>query len=252
MSGRWIQLLTLASTLFGPSSSFGAGPPRVIELWPGRRPDEPGTIGPERVRMSPRLERRQVEVTEPTRMITTSRCRPSRSSSPTSVANTGTAVLIFPGGGYWDLYWELEGEEVAAWLNSLGITGVIVKYRVPRRPDEIEGEPARRPLQDAQRALRIVRSRANELGIDPNAPRRHRLLRRRTSRHRHGDQFREAHYDADRRHRPGQQPARLRDCRLLRLSESEGLELARSRTQHPREHAPCLSRSWQRRHHQPA
>src|SRR4029079_7163118 len=67
----------------------------------------------------------------------------------------------------WDLYWELEGEEVAAWLNSLGMTGVIVKYRVPRRPAEINSEPARRPLQDGQRALRIVRSRASELGIDP-------------------------------------------------------------------------------------
>jgi acetyl esterase/lipase len=77
------------------------------------------------------------------------------------------AVLICPGGGYWNLYWELEGEEVAAWLNSLGITGVILKYRVPRRPDEVKGEPARRPLQDAQRAVSLVRSRAKEWNIDP-------------------------------------------------------------------------------------
>ena len=45
------------------------------------------------------------------------------------------------GGGYWDLYWELEGEEVAAWLNAHGVTGIILKYRVPRRPDEPKGEP---------------------------------------------------------------------------------------------------------------
>jgi acetyl esterase/lipase len=76
-------------------------------------------------------------------------------------------VVICPGGGYWDLYWQLEGEEVAAWLNSLGVTGVLLKYRVPRRPDEPEGEPARRPLQDAQRAVRLVRSHAKEWGIDP-------------------------------------------------------------------------------------
>src|SRR5580765_4643235 len=157
MSRRWMQLLTLASTLCATSVSFAAGPPRIIELWQGPAPEEPGTIGPERVRMSPRLERRQVEVTEPTRMITDVTIPTITIHSPTNVANTGTAVLIFPGGGYWDLYWELEGEEVAAWLNSLGITGVIVKYRVPRRPDESEGEPARRPLQDAQRAMRIVR-----------------------------------------------------------------------------------------------
>ena len=76
-------------------------------------------------------------------------------------------MLICPGGGYWNLYWQLEGEEVAAWLNSIGVTGVILKYRVPRRPDEPKGEPARRPLQDAQRAISLVRSRAKEWGIDP-------------------------------------------------------------------------------------
>ncbi len=52
---------------------------------------------------------------------------------PAKEKDTGTAMLICPGGGYWNLYWQLEGEEVAAWLNSLGITGVILKYRVPRR-----------------------------------------------------------------------------------------------------------------------
>ena len=76
-------------------------------------------------------------------------------------------MLICPGGGYWNLYWQLEGEEVAAWLNKLGVTGIILKYRVPRRPDEPKGEPARRPLQDAQRAVSLVRSRAKEWGIDP-------------------------------------------------------------------------------------
>ena len=79
----------------------------------------------------------------------------------------GAAILICPGGGYWDLYWQLEGEEVAAWLNSHGITGIILKYRVPRRPGEPQDEPARRPLQDAQRAVRLVRSKAGEWHIDP-------------------------------------------------------------------------------------
>ena len=87
---------------------------------------------------------------------------------PAKDKDTGTAVLICPGGGYWNLFWELEGEEVAAWLNSLGVTGIILKYRVPRRPDEVEGEPARRPLQDAQRAVSLVRSKAKEWGIDPH------------------------------------------------------------------------------------
>jgi acetyl esterase/lipase len=76
-------------------------------------------------------------------------------------------VLICPGGGYWNLYWQLEGEEVASWLNSVGVTGIILKYRVPRQPDEVKTEPARRPLLDAQRAVSLVRSRAGEWGISP-------------------------------------------------------------------------------------
>ena len=77
--------------------------------------------------------------------------------------NTGTAMVICPGGGYWDL----EGEEVAAWLNSVGMTGIILKYRCPRRPGEVKSEPPLGPQLDAQRAVSLVRSRAAEWGIDP-------------------------------------------------------------------------------------
>jgi len=167
MAGGFIQSGVLIASLCAVLEASGADGPLVVDLWPGTAPDEIGNMPPERVRMSPKLERKQVEVTEPTRMITGVTQPTITIQSPTNVANTGTAVLIFPGGGYWDLYWELEGEEVAAWLNSLGVTGVIVKYRVPRRPDDVQGEPARRPLQDAQRAMRIVRSRAAEFGINP-------------------------------------------------------------------------------------
>jgi acetyl esterase/lipase len=144
-----------------------AGTPLVVDLWPDQAPEESGNLSAERVVMSPQLDRKQVEVTESTRMITDvskptlTIYRPARENS------TGTATLICPGGGYWNLYWQLEGEEVAAWLNSIGVTGIILKYRVPRRPDEPKGEPARRPLQDAQRAVSLVRSKAIEWGIDP-------------------------------------------------------------------------------------
>src|SRR4029453_14559854 len=110
------------------------------------------------VRMSPMSERKQVEVTEPTRLVTNVTQPTLTIYRPAKENETGTAMLICPGGGYWNLYWQLEGEEVAAWLNSIGITGIILKYRVPRRPDEPRGEPARRPLQDAQRAVRLTRS----------------------------------------------------------------------------------------------
>jgi len=118
--------------------------------------------------MSPKLDRKQVEVTEPTKLITGVTNPTITLYRPAKGKESGTAMLICPGGGYWDLYWQLEGEEVAAWLNSIGVTGIILKYRVPRRPDEPKGEPARRPLQDAQRAVSLVRSKAGEWGLDPH------------------------------------------------------------------------------------
>jgi acetyl esterase/lipase len=144
-----------------------ADKPQIVELWPGIPPDEPGGIGAEKSRMSPKLDRKQVEVTEQTRLVTNVTKPTVTIYRPIKANNNGAAVLICPGGGYWDLYWQLEGEEVAAWLNSLGMTGIILKYRVPRRPDEPKGEPARRPLQDAQRAVSLIRSKAGEWGIDP-------------------------------------------------------------------------------------
>jgi acetyl esterase/lipase len=144
-----------------------ADKPQVMDLWPGKVPDETGDLGPETFRLSPKLTRKEVEVTEPTRLVTNVSKPTITIYRPAKEKDTGAAILICPGGGYWNLYWELEGEEVAAWLNAHGITGIILKYRVPRRPDEPKGEPARRPLQDAQRAVSLVRSKANEWGIDP-------------------------------------------------------------------------------------
>lgn len=147
------------------ASADAAESPRVLQVWPDQAPEEPGTIGPERTRMSPSLDRKQVEVTESTRLITDVTKPTLTIYQPSAGPETKTAILIYPGGGYWDLYWQLEGEEVAAWVNSLGVTGIILKYRVPRRPDEPKDLPARRPLQDAQRAVSLVRSKAGELGI---------------------------------------------------------------------------------------
>src|SRR6185436_18581945 len=142
-----------------------AADPQVIDLWPGKAPDEMADIGPERERMSPRLERKQVEVAEPTKLITAVSKPTITILRPSKDKDTGTAIIICPGGGYWNLYWKLEGEEVAEWLNSFGVTGIILKYRVPRRAGEPEKEPARRPLQDAQRAVSLVRSKGAEWGI---------------------------------------------------------------------------------------
>jgi acetyl esterase/lipase len=158
-------LLVICFCLTGPAA--GGDKPLVVELWPGKVPEEPGGIGPEKIVLSPKLERKQVEVTDSTRMITNVTRPTITIYRPAKDKDNGAAVLICPGGGYWNLYWELEGEEVAAWLNSLGVTGIILKYRVPRRSDEPKGEPARRPQQDAQRAVSLVRARSKEWGIDP-------------------------------------------------------------------------------------
>ena len=162
------SIVCLVAALCVAPLLVAADKPLVMDLWPGKAPDEPGTIGAEYVRMSPKLDRKQVEVTESTRLVTNVTKPTITIYRPAKDKDTGTAMLICPGGGYWDLYWELEGEEVAAWLNTLGLTGIILKYRVPRRPDDTKGEPARRPLQDAQRAVSLVRSKAKEWGIAPD------------------------------------------------------------------------------------
>jgi acetyl esterase/lipase len=78
--------------------------------------------------------------------------------------NTGAAVVVFPGGGYRILAIDLEGTEVCTWLNSVGITCVLVKYRVPDSGPYPKSSAA---LQDAQRAVGIVRSHSAEWHIDP-------------------------------------------------------------------------------------
>jgi acetyl esterase/lipase len=168
MWAHWQPPVNSGDREMGNRRSAIVDEPLVVAIWPGAAPDEVGGIGAEYVRMSPKLERRQTEVTESTKMITNVTKPTITIRRPPRDMDTGTAMLIFPGGGYWNLYWEVEGEEVADWLNSQGITAVLLKYRVPRRPGEPEREPARRPLQDAQRAVSLVRSKAQEWGIRPD------------------------------------------------------------------------------------
>src|SRR5262249_17425112 len=112
---NFLALVALAMVELAPA--FGADSPTVVEIWPGPVPDETDSLGEEITRLSPKLDRTQVEITEQTRLLT----RVSKPSltiyRPAPEHRTDTAVLICPGGGYWNLYWQLEGEEVAAWLN---------------------------------------------------------------------------------------------------------------------------------------
>ena len=143
-------------------SSAIAAEPMVVDLWPGKVPGDVGIDGAETTKVyeSPILK-------GPTKLITNVTKPTLTIYSPPKDQNTGTAMLICPGGGYHNLFWELEGEEVAAWLNAHGMTGIILKYRCPRRPGDVKGEPPLGPQLDAQRAVSLVRSRAAEWGIDP-------------------------------------------------------------------------------------
>ncbi|WP_085536767.1 alpha/beta hydrolase [Massilibacteroides vaginae] len=85
--------------------------------------------------------------------------------SPSEELANGSAVIVCPGGGYNILAYDLEGDEVCQWLNDLGITAVLLKYRVPRRENLPKHEA---PLQDVQRAISYVRANAGELNIEKN------------------------------------------------------------------------------------
>ena len=124
-----------------------AGGPKQIPLWPQAAPGEKGDIGVEADTTKPNGDlvagRRVIRlgnVSVPTLAV----------YQPDQAKKTGAAVVVFPGGGYTILAMDLEGTEVCEWLNSIGVTGVLVKYRVPAR----KGMPRyAAPLQDAQRAL---------------------------------------------------------------------------------------------------
>ena len=123
------------------------GPGIVVMLWPKDAVPAPTTKGPEKALPS-RGDNvlRLTEISEPSFTV-------YRAES----AQPAPAVIICPGGGYSILAYDKEGTELAAWLNTLGITGVVLKYRVPNNR---EGA-----FQDIQRALRIVRHRAAEWNI---------------------------------------------------------------------------------------
>jgi len=142
-----------------------AASPLVVDLWPGNAPEETGNIGAERTRMSPKLDRKKVEVTESTRLVTNVTKPTITIYRPAKDKDTATAVLICPGGGYWDLYWQLEGEEVAQWLNSLGVTGMILKYTKDSwKRSRIDGDVSREIANVRLRGPLGGRSRRRHLG----------------------------------------------------------------------------------------
>ena len=95
--------------------------------------------------------------------------RPTMSVFPAKGTNTGAAVVVFPGGGYEILAIDLEGTEVCDWITAKGVTCVVLKYRVPGGgPYGLKMPRVPMALQDAQRAIGLLRERGSEWGIDPH------------------------------------------------------------------------------------
>jgi len=129
----WLGLVGLLLWSDVPKSE--AAGPDPIRLWPA---GAPGAVGDE--------PRDQPEI---------------RIYLPPKEKRTGAAIVICPGGGYGVLATDHEGHQVAKWANSIGVAGIVVKYRLAPR----YRHPA--PLQDAQRAIRYVRANAESLGVSP-------------------------------------------------------------------------------------
>src|SRR4051812_8848491 len=153
-------LYALALPLLLSPLARSADPLPVFDVWPKTAPGETGTIGEEKITTAKGRDAITsiTNVSKPTVTI----------YQAAKDKNTGAAIVVAPGGGYTNLAWEHEGSMVGEWLQSIGVTGVVLKYRVPRRPDAPKGDPPVGALQDAQRAISMTRSKAKEWGLDPN------------------------------------------------------------------------------------
>jgi endo-1,4-beta-xylanase len=128
----------------------------VVLLWPNGAPGSEGKTAPEVIRISPEGDHVVSSVNRPSITV----------YLPTPDKATGAAVVIAPGGGHSELWVDHEGYTVAAWLSDHGVAGFVLKYRLAREKGStytVEGTE----LHDIQRAIRLVRSRASEWGIDP-------------------------------------------------------------------------------------
>lgn len=153
-------LLTLV-VLGVASWTLLAAEPAPIDLWPGRPPGETKELPPEadiaKPDDKPVGDRRIQKITNVSKPTLTF-YRPAKDK------DTGAAVIVCPGGGHRILAYDHEGTEVAEFLAKHGVTGIVLKYRVPARDENKRWLAA---VQDAQRAVRVVRGRASEWGIDP-------------------------------------------------------------------------------------
>ncbi|HCS50060.1 alpha/beta hydrolase [uncultured Rubinisphaera sp.] len=151
-------IMTAMILAFGLNTSVNAQ--EVLKVWPGKPSGPDREVGPEQ------------DITKPTdRLIAGRRIIKLANVStpeihvyfPEESKQNGSSVVICPGGGFNILAWDLEGTEVAEWLNEIGVIAVVLKYRVPTR----DQDPIwKAPVQDTQRAISLVRSKVKEWNLN--------------------------------------------------------------------------------------
>jgi len=150
------RLLLAPALALGVASGHATAMPAIIRLWPGAAPGSEGLAIAETITersTDPAVrDRIAMQITEPLLQV----FRPP--------APNGVTVIIAPGGAYQRVVIDKEGLDTATWLNGLGITACVLKYRLP---DEGHENGALVPLQDAQRAVRLIRAGAADWGLDP-------------------------------------------------------------------------------------
>lgn len=157
---RWFPVL-VGVVLAAQCALAAYEPDEIIDIWPDLAPGETtkntGEVLPRRENENPPATR-IAGITQPRLHV----------FKPPAGKNFGTAVLIFPGGGYNYVVGDKEGSEAAEWLNGLGITAFVVHYRTRPKVNAANAPLWLRPVQDGQRALSLVRQRAKEWGLKPD------------------------------------------------------------------------------------
>lgn len=153
---RHLYLLVLLMNMVG----INAFSQDEVKLFPGGAPGEKAVLPEESVdltgnKVAGETVQRMSNVSDP--MITV--------YHPVQELANGTAMIVCPGGAYNRLSYDMEGTEICDWLNDLGITAILLKYRVPRREGREKHDA---PLQDAQRAISYVRANYEALNVNPD------------------------------------------------------------------------------------
>ena len=152
---------TLILTLCFSSIAASSEPDAVIKLWPATPPGPIREVAEEQD-----ITKTEDSLIAGRRIIKLANVATPEAHVflPKENHRNGSAIVICPGGGFYILAWDLEGTEVAQWLNTLGVTAIVLKYRVPTN----ELDPMwLQPVQDAQRTLSLVRDRATAWGLAP-------------------------------------------------------------------------------------